>query len=84
MKTPRTDIRILGEIPPRLLDVLRSEYDGSLELSEDDDECVKVTKTAWYKETRDTISPGDVIDQCIEQIELFQQKRFPYEDVNNL
>ncbi len=61
MKTPRTDIRILGEIPPRLLDVLRSEYGGRLELSEDDDECVEVTETAWYKETRGTISPGDVM-----------------------
>ncbi len=61
VKTPRTDIRIQGEIPPRLLDVLRSEYGSRLKLSEDDDECVEVTETKWYKETKAAASPGDVM-----------------------
>jgi DNA-binding XRE family transcriptional regulator len=61
VKTPRTDIRIQGEIPPRLLDVLRSEYGSRLKLSEDDDECVEVTETEWYKEIKAAASAGDVM-----------------------
>ena len=30
VKTPRTDIRIQGDIPERILDVLKSEYGGHL------------------------------------------------------
>ncbi len=61
VKTPRTDIRIQGEIPPRLLDVLRSEYGTKLRICEGNDECVEVTKTEWYKEIKAAASAGDVM-----------------------
>jgi DNA-binding XRE family transcriptional regulator len=90
VKTPRTDIRIQGEIPPRLLDVLRSEYGSRLKLSEDDDECVEVTETEWYKETKAAASPGDVMriyrkNQQMTQAQLGEQLGgLPRQTVSNM
>lgn len=72
VKTPRTDIRIRGEIPPRLLDVLRNEYGSRLKISEEDDECVEVTETGWYKEMKAAISPGDVMRTYRENQQMTQ------------
>ncbi|CAK8720571.1 DNA-binding transcriptional regulator, XRE-family HTH domain [Candidatus Electrothrix laxa] len=60
VKTPRTDIRIQGEIPPRLLDMLRSEYGNKLQINRDD-EYVEITESDWYKETKAATSPGDAM-----------------------
>ncbi|CAK8720884.1 DNA-binding transcriptional regulator, XRE-family HTH domain [Candidatus Electrothrix laxa] len=59
VKTPRTDIRIQGDIPPRLLDMLRSEYGGSLKIYED--EYVEITESDWYRETKAETGPGDAM-----------------------
>jgi len=40
VKTPRTDIRMRGEIPPRVLEVLRNEYGAKLRILEEDEEIV--------------------------------------------
>lgn len=61
VKTPRTDIRIQGDIPSRLLDMLRSEYGGSLKIYEGEDEYVELTETDWYRETKAEIGPGDAM-----------------------
>jgi len=61
VKTPRTDIRIQGDIPPHLLDMLRSEYGAKLRICEEDDECVEITATDWYKEIKTATSPGDAM-----------------------
>ncbi len=61
VKTPHTDIRIQGEIPSRIIEVLRSEYGNKLKICEDDDEYVDVTETAWYKEIKTKITQGDAM-----------------------
>lgn len=61
VKTPRTDIRIQGEISPRLMEVLRSEYGASLKILEGDDETIEVMETDWYKEIKAQTTPGDVM-----------------------
>ncbi len=50
VKTHRTNIQIQGEIPSRVLDVLRSEYGEKLKIYEGEDEYIEITETDWYKE----------------------------------
>jgi len=59
VKTPRTDIRIQGEIPVRILDALRSEYGRDLKIYEDDEEFVEIKETEWYRNL--SVSPGEVM-----------------------
>jgi len=61
VKTPHTNIHIQGEIPTRILDVLRSEYGGKLKIFEGEDEYVEVTETDWYKEIKSESTPGDAM-----------------------
>ena len=61
VKTPRTNIRIQGDIPPSVLDVLRSEYGGKLRIYEEEDEYVEVTGTDWYKTIKDKSTLGDAM-----------------------
>ncbi len=72
VKTPHTDIRIHGDIPPRILDALKSEYGAGLEIYEGDEECVDVKKTDWYLGLN--VSPGDVLRVYRENAGLTQTR----------
>ncbi len=61
VKTHRTNIHIQGDIPPRVLDVLRSEYGGKLKIYEGEDEYVELTETDWYNEIKAKSTPGDAM-----------------------
>ncbi|MBW1782168.1 MAG: helix-turn-helix domain-containing protein [Deltaproteobacteria bacterium] len=61
VKTPRTDIRMRGEIPPRVLEVLRNEYGAKLRILEEDEEIVEVMETDWYREIKAQTTPGDAM-----------------------
>ena len=61
VKTPRTDIRMQGDIPARILDVLRSEYGGQLKIYKGDDEYAEVTETEWHEEIKSQTTPGDAM-----------------------
>jgi antitoxin component HigA of HigAB toxin-antitoxin module len=61
VKTHRTDIRMQGDIPARILDVLRSEYGGDLKVYEGDDEYVEATETDWYRNIQAQTTPGDAM-----------------------
>ena len=61
VKTHRTNIQIEGDIPSRILDVLRSEYGGKLKIYEGENEYVELTETDWYKETKSTTAPGEAM-----------------------
>jgi len=57
VKKPR--IRLEGEINSELLQYLRETY-GEVEVIEDeDDELVEVTKSEWYRNIRNEITPGE-------------------------
>ena len=61
VKTPHTNIHLQGDIPVRVLEVLRSEYGGKLKIYEDDDELLDITETDWYKETKAKSTPGEAL-----------------------
>ena len=59
VKTPRTNIRIKGQISERLMEVLVSEYGKDVELTrQPEDELVDVFQTDWYKNTKKKMTPG--------------------------
>ena len=59
VKTPRTNIRIKGQISDRLMEVLVAEYGKDVELTrQPEDELVDVFQTDWYKNTKKSMTPG--------------------------
>ena len=60
VKTPRIKINIRGDIPKKILSVLREEYGEKVKLFEDiNEEKVNIFETEWYKKTKAKITPGD-------------------------
>lgn len=60
VKTPRIEINIKGEIPPKLLSVLEEEFGENIHLTEEgEEELVDIFETDWYKEIKAKTSPGD-------------------------
>ncbi len=59
VKTPHIRIDIKGEIPPKVLSVLKEVYGKKMKLVKDsDDELVDVFETDWFKETDSKMFPG--------------------------
>ncbi len=59
VKTPRIEIAIRGEIPPKLLAILEEEFGDLMQLqAEDDEEMVDVFETDWYTHMKMQITPG--------------------------
>jgi len=65
VKTPRTNLRIEGDVPPPVLKVLQREYGKALivtsEGESDDDELVDIFETDFYKEIKKKMIPGDYV-----------------------
>ena len=61
VKTLRTNIHIQGDIPTRVLDMLRNEYGSALKIYEGEEEYVEVTESDWYKEIKGGTNPGDAM-----------------------
>lgn len=60
VKTPHIEITIRGDIPPKLLSLLREEYGETMRLIEDtEEELVNVFESDWYKGIKENITPGD-------------------------
>lgn len=74
VKTPRTKINIQGEIPSRILEILKSEYGGELKILEGDEEYVEVTESNWYKEIKQVTTPGDAMRICRKNHQLTQEQ----------
>jgi DNA-binding XRE family transcriptional regulator len=59
VKTPHTNIRIKGRIPPKLIDLLQDEYGKAVQITpEADDEKVDAFQTDWYKSIKKELTPG--------------------------
>ena len=59
VKTPRTSVRIKGQISNRLMEVLIAEYGKDVQLTHDsEDELVDVFQTDWHKKTKKSMTPG--------------------------
>ena len=60
VKTPHIEVRIKGDIPPKLLFVLEEEFGTDLLLEEEqDDEVVNIFETDWYSQIKSSMTPGD-------------------------
>lgn len=59
VKTPRTSVRIEGEIPEPILSLLRAEYGNKLVVKlSPDDALVNVFETDWYQTRKKSMTPG--------------------------
>lgn len=62
VKTPRIDVRIEGDVPPRLLRLLKTEYGPELKLADDgENETVDFFKTDFYRKTKKQMTPGTYV-----------------------
>ena len=60
VKTPRIELQIQGDIPPKLISVLEEEFGDDLRLQEEqDDEIANVFETEWYRQIKLSITPSD-------------------------
>ena len=60
VKTPRIELQIQGDIPPKLISVLQEEFGDDLRLEgEQGDEIVPVFETEWYRRIKSSMTPGD-------------------------
>ncbi len=75
VKTHHLEIKIKGEIPHKILSVLKEEYGEEVKFYEDtDEEKVNIFETEWYRETKDKISPGENLKIYREMHGLTQEK----------
>ena len=60
VKTPHIELQIKGQIPPKLISVLEEEFGPDLLLEEEqDDEVLNIFETAWYRQIKSGMGPGD-------------------------
>jgi len=73
VKTPRINVRIEGDVPPRLLRLLKTEYGPKLKLVKDDEkETVDFFKTDFYKKVKKEMTPGTYVKIYRENLSLTQ------------
>ena len=60
VKTPHIEINIKGDIPQKIITMLKEEYGKNVHVTKDeDDEYVDVFETDWYKKINAEKTPGD-------------------------
>ena len=60
VKTPHIDITIRGNIPEKLLSVLKKEYGKKVRIVDDSENTMlRAVDTDWYKKTKASIRPGE-------------------------
>jgi DNA-binding XRE family transcriptional regulator len=60
VKTSHIELKIKGEISPKLIAVLEEEFGPELQLEqEQDDEVLDIFETDWYTQIRSRMTPGD-------------------------
>lgn len=75
VKTHRIDINIKGEIPHKILSVLKEEYGEAVKLyNESDEEKVNIFETDWYNRTNANIQPGENLKIYREMHGVTQEK----------
>ena len=60
VKTPSIELKIKGEISPKLISVLEEEFGSELLLQEEQgDQIVDIFETDWYAQVKSKMTPGD-------------------------
>jgi DNA-binding XRE family transcriptional regulator len=60
VKTPRTKIEMNGDIPEKIIAILKEFYGKKVSVS-DDDEFTNIKDSDWYKNIKAQISPGETV-----------------------
>ena len=60
VKTPRTKIEMNGDIPEKIIAILKEFYGKKVSVS-DDDELMNVKDSDWYKNMKAKITPGETV-----------------------
>jgi len=75
VKTPRIEVNIKGEIPPKLISLLEEEFGENLQIAEEgDEEKVNIFGTDWFQEIKAQMTPGDNLKIYRENHSLTQAK----------
>ena len=75
VKTPRIEVNIKGEIPPKLISLLEEEFGENLQLAEEEEEeKVNLFETDWFQEIKAQTTPGDNLKIYRENHNLTQAK----------
>ena len=60
VKTPHIEINIKGDIPQKIITLLKEEYGKKVKLiTDEDDEYADIFETDWYKKIKAEKTPGD-------------------------
>ena len=60
VKMPHIKINIQGDIPPKVISVLKEEYGKNVKLTGDtESDLVDIFETTWFKEIKSQITPGN-------------------------
>ena len=60
VKTPHTSIDMTGDIPEKIITILKEVYGKKVTVS-DDDAYVNIKDTEWYKKTKAEITTGETV-----------------------
>ena len=75
VKTPHINVRIEGEVSPRLLRLLKTEYGQELKLLEGDEkETVDFFKTNFYKTVKKNLTPGTYVKIYRDNLSMTQEQ----------
>ena len=54
VKTHRIKLKMVGDIPEKILNVLKAEYGDVQVITDEDDELINVQETDWYKTMKES------------------------------
>jgi DNA-binding XRE family transcriptional regulator len=72
VKTPHIKIEIEGDIPNKIISLIKKEYGKKVKLINDKDEYVDIFKTDWYKDINSKTTPGDAMRIYRENLKITQ------------
>ena len=89
VKTPHTEIRIKGDIPQKILNMLRAEYGSNLHITYDE-QSENIFETDWYTSVASGMTPGETIRIYRENAKMTQtvlgekMGGFPRQHISNM
>ena len=72
--TKQTLFEVKGEIPPLVLTFLEKAYGRDVEVIEENDTAVNLFETDWYREIRETVTPGEIVRMYRENAGMSQEE----------
>lgn len=73
VRTLHTEIKLRGDIPEKIVNLLRAEYGKDFHIeSNDDSETMNAFESEWYKTVKAAMTPGDALKIYRENNKLTQ------------